>query len=66
MKLILENGDVHELTDWDKVVLDCALVAFNATKENASYFDEQTRRDIYYAAYENLRTLIPFLGNEKE
>ena len=61
MKLILDNGDVHELTDWDKVVLDCALVAFNATKETASYFDEQTRQDIY-AAYEKLRALVPYLG----
>ena len=65
MKLILDNGDVHELSAWEKVVLDSALVAFNATKENASYFDEQTRQDMY-AAYEKLRTVVPFLGNERE
>ncbi len=61
MKLILDNGEVYEFRDWDAVVLDSALVAFNATKEDISYFDEKTRKGVY-ASYERLRAIIPFLG----
>lgn len=64
MKLILDNGKVYEFRDWDVMVLDNALVAFNAAKEYVSYFDEETRQGVY-ASYERLRSVVPFLGNDK-
>ena len=61
MKLILEDGTQHELTDWERVVLDMALVSFNGTKEKRDYYDEETRQAVY-AAYESLRALVPDMG----
>ena len=61
MKIVLGNGVQHELTEWETVVLDMALVSFNGTKEKISYFDEETRQAVY-AAYESLRELVSYRG----
>ena len=61
MKLVLDDGTVHELAGFEPVVLDAALASFNATKEQIDYFDEATRQEVY-AAYESLRSVVPFLG----
>lgn len=65
MKLILDNGEEYEFKDFDAVVLDSALVAFNAAKEDISYFDEETRQMVY-ASYQRLRAVVPFLGTENK
>jgi len=59
MKLILKDGTERELTDMEELVLDMALVSFNGAKEDISYYDEETRQTIY-AAYESLRSLVPY------
>lgn len=61
VKIVLDNGMEHKLTDWEILMLDMALVSFNGAKDKISYFDEETRQAVY-AAYEGLRALVPDRG----
>lgn len=61
--LILESGITHKLDEWEILVLDAALAGFSSAKEQASYFDEETRQAVY-AAYERLRAIVPYRSNE--
>lgn len=59
MKIVLDDSTEHELEESEILVLDMALACFNGIKEDTSCFDEETRQTIY-AAYESLRSLVPY------